>query len=99
MPVADLSETSHFGLRLMRDLADHAGGRLEVDSSAPGHGNLGQARGAAAVIRLLIADDHPLVRTALAQLLGAAEDISVVAVTGDGREAVQEALGPHPTSC
>ena len=30
-------QTSHFGLRLMRDLADHAGGRLEVDSS-PGHG-------------------------------------------------------------
>jgi DNA-binding NarL/FixJ family response regulator len=45
---------------------------------------------------LLIADDHPLVRTALAQLLSAAEDISVVAVTGDGREAVQEALRTSP---
>jgi signal transduction histidine kinase len=29
--------TSHFGLRLMRDLADHAGGELHV-ISAPGMG-------------------------------------------------------------
>ena len=29
----------HFGLRLMRDLADHAGGDLQVLSS-PGHGTL-----------------------------------------------------------
>jgi signal transduction histidine kinase len=29
----------HFGLRLMRDLADHAGGTLQVLSS-PGHGTL-----------------------------------------------------------
>jgi signal transduction histidine kinase len=32
-------EHDHFGLRLMRDLADHAGGRLTVLSS-PGHGTL-----------------------------------------------------------
>jgi signal transduction histidine kinase len=32
-------ESDHFGLRLMRDLADHAGGRLTVLSS-PGHGTL-----------------------------------------------------------
>ncbi len=31
--------SDHFGLRLMRDLADHAGGRLTVLSS-PGHGTL-----------------------------------------------------------
>jgi len=31
-------QESHFGLRLMRDLADHAGGRLEVESS-PGDGS------------------------------------------------------------
>jgi two-component system, NarL family, sensor kinase len=36
--VADEREqASHFGLRLMRDLADHAGGELQVVSS-PGHG-------------------------------------------------------------
>lgn len=32
-------ESDHFGLRLMRDLADHAGGTLTVLSS-PGHGTL-----------------------------------------------------------
>lgn len=32
-------ENDHFGLRLMRDLADHAGGTLTVLSS-PGHGTL-----------------------------------------------------------
>jgi signal transduction histidine kinase len=32
-------ESDHFGLRLMRDLADHAGGTLNVLSS-PGHGTL-----------------------------------------------------------
>ena len=35
----DARESDHFGLRLMRDLADHAGGRLTVLSS-PGHGTL-----------------------------------------------------------
>ena len=29
--------SKHFGLRLMHDLSDHAGGRLRVESS-PGHG-------------------------------------------------------------
>jgi two-component system NarL family sensor kinase len=33
----DWTRPGHFGLRLMRDLADHAGGELDVQSS-PGHG-------------------------------------------------------------
>jgi DNA-binding NarL/FixJ family response regulator len=48
------------------------------------------------VITLLIADDHPLVRGALTQLLGGVEDISVVAVAADGREAVETALELSP---
>lgn len=48
------------------------------------------------MIRVLIADDHPLVRQALTQLLSAAEDIKVVAVAGDGREAVDRALDISP---
>lgn len=35
-PIAS-EQDDHFGLRLMRDLVDHAGGELEIDSS-PGHG-------------------------------------------------------------
>ncbi len=48
------------------------------------------------MIRLLIADDHPLVRDALANLLAGAEDIDVVGVTADGREAVSVALETDP---
>ena len=48
------------------------------------------------MIRLVIADDHPLVRTALAQLFTAVEDITVVAVVSDGRQAVQAVLDTAP---
>jgi DNA-binding NarL/FixJ family response regulator len=48
------------------------------------------------MITLLIADDHPLVRNALAQLLGDVEDFDVVATTADGRETVARALELSP---
>jgi DNA-binding NarL/FixJ family response regulator len=48
------------------------------------------------VIRLLIADDHPLVRDALTHLLDGAEGIEVVAASADGREAVRLALELSP---
>jgi DNA-binding NarL/FixJ family response regulator len=47
------------------------------------------------MIKVLIADDHPLVREALTQLLGSADDIEVVGVAADGLEAVDLA---HETS-
>jgi DNA-binding NarL/FixJ family response regulator len=40
------------------------------------------------MIRVVIADDHNLVRAGLAQLLAGADDIDVVGMAGDGREAV-----------
>jgi DNA-binding NarL/FixJ family response regulator len=48
------------------------------------------------MIKLLIADDHPVVRDALTQLLGGVAEIDVVAVTADGREAVDRALETSP---
>jgi DNA-binding NarL/FixJ family response regulator len=48
------------------------------------------------VIRLLIADDHPLVREALTQLLSDLEDITIVATTADGQAAVTAALATSP---
>jgi DNA-binding NarL/FixJ family response regulator len=48
------------------------------------------------MIRLLIADDHPLVRDALTTLLAGVEDIEVVGTTADGREAVEVALATSP---
>ena len=40
------------------------------------------------MIRVVLVDDHRMVREGLSQLLGAADDIEVVATAGDGEEAV-----------
>lgn len=45
-----------------------------------------------AKIRVLIADDHALVRDGIKSLLGLTEDIEVVGEASDGREAVEQAL-------
>ncbi len=44
------------------------------------------------MIRVVVADDHPVVRKALAQLLDGADEITVVATASDGGEAVAAAL-------
>jgi DNA-binding NarL/FixJ family response regulator len=44
--------------------------------------------------RVLLADDHTVVRSGLRMLLDAEPDIQVVAEAGDGAEAVQKALDP-----
>jgi DNA-binding NarL/FixJ family response regulator len=48
------------------------------------------------VIRVLLADDHLMVRTGLAVLLEATDDITVVGQVGDGAEAVRAAGEFHP---
>ncbi len=48
------------------------------------------------VIRVLIVDDDPLVRSALRLMLGGAEDIEIVGEAGDGASAVQEAETVRP---
>jgi DNA-binding NarL/FixJ family response regulator len=48
------------------------------------------------MIRLLIADHHPLARNALARLLDSLEDMAVVAVAADGRAAVRLAGETRP---
>lgn len=47
-------------------------------------------------IRVLIADDQPIVRTGLTMLLDAQPDIEVVGAAADGREAVRLALQARP---
>ena len=46
--------------------------------------------------RVLLADDHPVVRDGLRALLGAAGDMVVVAEAGDGREAIRLARAHGP---
>ncbi len=47
-------------------------------------------------IKVLIADDQPIVRTGLTMLLGAQPDIDVIGAAADGREAVRLALQLRP---
>jgi len=48
------------------------------------------------VIRVLVVDDHAMVRTGLVAMLAADGDIEVVAQAADGRAAVTEALAATP---
>jgi DNA-binding NarL/FixJ family response regulator len=48
------------------------------------------------MIRVLIADDHPVMRNGLAAVLSSLADIEVVAVVADGRQAVKEPVLAKP---
>jgi len=48
------------------------------------------------MVRILLADDHTLVRQGLRRILEEHADWSVVAETGDGREAVKQAVALRP---
>jgi len=48
------------------------------------------------VIRVLVADDHPIVRSGIVALLAAADDIEVVGEAVDGQDAVDKALALEP---
>jgi DNA-binding NarL/FixJ family response regulator len=50
----------------------------------------------AGVIRVLVADDHPVVRSGLTGVLTSLGGFDVVAVASDGREAVREAVLHRP---
>jgi DNA-binding NarL/FixJ family response regulator len=47
-------------------------------------------------IRVLIADDQPVVRDGLAMLLGLLDDVEIVATAADGIEAVERAFSERP---
>lgn len=47
-------------------------------------------------IRILLADDHVMLRQGTRELLEREEDLEVVAEAGDGEEAVQLAVSKHP---
>ena len=49
-----------------------------------------------AAIKVLVADDHAVVRAGLANILGAESDIKVVGTASDGEEAISKALELKP---
>ncbi len=97
--------TEGSGLPTIRHRLDLLGGRLEMTSS-PDHGTraalvapIGKARSPvdhAAKIRVLLADDHPIVRKGLVELLREHTEIELVAEAGDGQEAVERARELRP---
>jgi len=48
------------------------------------------------MIRVLVADDHEVIRFGLQTLLDKEPDITVIGVAGDGRSAVTMAVAEHP---
>ncbi|MGH9591502.1 MAG: response regulator transcription factor, partial [Bryobacteraceae bacterium] len=47
-------------------------------------------------IRVLCADDHPLVRKGIASILANEDDVELVGEAGNGREAVDQFRRLHP---
>ena len=68
---------------MLRDLAETAGGAAAGDVGA-GDGTTRRARGAGAVIRVVVIDDHAIVRDGLVQLMRSHPDLEVVGAAGDG---------------
>ncbi len=48
------------------------------------------------MIRVLVADDHPVMRAGLTALIGSLDDMEVVAVVADGRQAVRDVVLHRP---
>ena len=85
------------GVSGMRERALLVGGRLNV-FSAPGEGTtIELTMGASS--RILIADDHGIVRGGMKLLIDRQPDMEVVAEAGDGVEAFEEALRTKPDLC
>ena len=91
------------GLAGMRERAMLAGGRLDDHVGArrghDGRAHRPGARDDAGAVRLLIADDHGIVRGGLRLLLDRQPDMEVVAEACDGVEAVEMALRESPDIC
>ncbi len=90
-----------YGLIGMRERVTALGGRLERGARCDSR-VLGVRRAAGhravtrAVIRVVLVDDQPLIRSGIRALLDAEDDISVVAEAANGREAVELAVAHLP---
>jgi CheY-like chemotaxis protein len=80
-----------WGLAIMRERAEGVGANLSI-LSAPGRGTrvvVEIVPGGGMTIRVLLADDHAVIRDGLKALLQSAADISVVGEADNGRDAVR----------
>ena len=96
-----------FGLAAMRERVHRIAGTLAVESEPGGGtaisacraGAVAEGSGGAAVIRLLIVDDHPVVRDGLRGMFAGDARFEVVGEAGDGKEALAVARRCGRTWC
>ncbi|MFJ2439298.1 response regulator [Streptomyces sp. NPDC087658] len=69
---------------------------LPTPSPFPALPDVPQAMPAAPSMRVVVADDNPVVRAGLTVLLSGRDDIEVVAEAADGRQAYEQAVLTHP---
>ncbi|MFH8495472.1 response regulator [Streptomyces coeruleorubidus] len=79
----------------MPDPTPHPGSQQPLQPPLNPFGDFPSAPRAAA-LRVVVADDNPVVRAGLTALLSGREDITVVAEAADGREAYEAARQHHP---
>ena len=97
-------EHGHFGLQLLaelagdrrRDPAGSLGARPRDPLAAAGAPRLVVRQGGRGMTRVLLVDDHAMVRTGIATLLGVTDDLEVVGQAADGEEAVTVAAESRP---
>ena len=82
-----MATDDHFGLRAAESLVREHGGTLEVES-ARASGTIVRVEVPVTMIRVVVADDHAVVRRGLDRLIESTDDLEVVGVARDGSEAV-----------
>ena len=87
------ADTNGFGLRGMRNRVEQVGGTLTVESGPKGTTVRVEVP---PVIRVLLVDDHPVVRTGVRGMLAAEPDIEVVGEAGSGADAIARAAELKP---
>ena len=89
--------TRGLGLLIMQERLRAVEGSLRIESR-PGAGTsvIATVKRGRMTIRVLLADDHSILRDGVAALLEAQDGISVVAHAQDGREAVRKATELKP---
>ena len=83
----------------MAERVAEVGGTLQAGPTPTGGGSGKPAIGAGMTIRVLIADDHPLVRQGLQAALAPMPDVEVVAEAATGQAAIREAPAPARCGC
>ncbi len=97
---------SGYGLATMRRRVEGVSGRLEIESepyagtavsaSVPALPALPAGERMSAPIRLMIVDDHPVVRDGLTGMFSGEDDFEVVGDAANGLDAVRRAAGLNP---